>query len=204
MASKNRQRAGDRAPGHVGLGHLDDRALMATIADGDAAALDQLYIRYRSLAFAAAHAVLQDPDAAEDTVHDAFLRVWRSASSFQPERGPPRPWLLTIVRNSAIDRLRARQLARRSHTELVLDTLHAPSDEDVCATVTTAAEVRRLHAALAALPSSQRTAIELAFIGGLTHSQIADLTGMPLGTVKGRVRLGLRRLRQDFGAAMTT
>jgi len=173
----------------------DDGALIAAIAAGDTAALDLLYSRYRPLAFAVACKLVHDRTAAEDVVHDAFLSVWRAASSFQPGRGSPRAWLLTIVRNAAIDALRARELARRPGITFERLQAHAPVSEDICWTVAMAAEARRLGAALIALRPEQRSAIELAFFAGLTHEQIAELTGVPLGTVKGRVRLGLRRLR---------
>jgi RNA polymerase sigma-70 factor, ECF subfamily len=184
--------------GHRAAGEPDDGALVAAVAAGDVAALDLLYRRYRSLAFGVACKLLRDRAAAEDVVHDAFLSVWRAASSFQPGRGSPRAWLLRIVRNAAIDSLRARELARRPGTTFAHLQAHAPTDDDVCWTVTTASEARRLGAALTALPPEQRSAIELAFFGGLTHDQIAERTGVPLGTVKGRVRLGLRRLRRDL------
>jgi RNA polymerase sigma-70 factor (ECF subfamily) len=178
----------------------DDGALLAAIAAGDVAALDLLYRRYRPLAFGVATKLLRDRVAAEDVVHDAFLSVWRAASSFRPGRGSPQSWLLTIVRNASIDALRVRELACRPRTTLVRLQVQAPTDEDICGTIVTAVEARRLGAALTALPQEQRAAIELAFFGGLTHDQIAALTGVPLGTVKGRVRLGLRRLRRDLQA----
>ena len=188
----------DSDPGPGAANEPEDGALIAAVAAGDAAALDLLYRRYRPLAFSVACKLLRDRAAAEDVVHDAFLSVWRAAASYQPGRGSPRAWLLTIVRNSAIDSLRARELARRPRTTFACLQAHAPVDEDISVTVATAAEARRLGAALTALPPEQRSAIELAFFAGLTHDQIATLTGVPLGTVKGRVRLGLRRLRRDL------
>ena len=98
-------------------GDGEDAALVAAIAGGDAMALDQLYLRYRPLAFATAVSLLRDPSAAEDVVHDAFLSVWRAAGSFQPTRGPLRAWLMTIVRNAAIDHLRSRRIAPATATE---------------------------------------------------------------------------------------
>jgi RNA polymerase sigma-70 factor (ECF subfamily) len=184
--------------GHDAAGEPDDGALVTAVAAGDVAALDLLYRRHRSLALGVACKLLRDRAAAEDVVHDAFLSVWRAAASFQPGRGSPRAWLLTIVRNAAIDSLRARELAQRPRTTRARLQFHAPLDEDIGATVAMAAEARRLGAALTALPPEQRSAIELAFFAGLTHDQIAARTGAPLGTVKGRVRLGLRRLRRDL------
>jgi RNA polymerase sigma-70 factor, ECF subfamily len=175
----------------------DDAGLVLAIAAGDAAALDQLYRRYRPLAFAA-YALLHDPHAAEDAVHDAFLKVWRAAASFQPARGSLRAWLLTIVRNAAIDHLRTRRVVTRPDLTLERDDAQAGSDSDVASTVEAVTDARRLHAALSTLPPAQRHAVELAFFAGMTHGEIALETGLPLGTVKGRVRLGLRRLRDHL------
>jgi RNA polymerase sigma-70 factor (ECF subfamily) len=176
----------------------DDAALVAAVATGDAVALDLLYRRYRPVAFAAAYGMLRDPNAAEDAVHDAFLNVWRGARSFQPARGPLRGWLLTIVRNTATDHLRARRFAAPSQDAWESSALTAQSDDDISATVAAAADAGRLRAALQTLPPDQRSTLELAFFGGLTHGEIAARTGVPLGTVKGRVRLGLRRLRHEL------
>jgi RNA polymerase sigma-70 factor (ECF subfamily) len=176
---------------------LADAALGAAVAAGDIAAFDTLYRRYRPAAFATAFALLREPDAAEDAVHDALLRAWRSAASFQPARGSLRSWLLTIVRHTAIDHLRARQLARRPQPKLAYEAT-ADDGDDIFTSVAIAADARRLREALRALPAEQRHALELAFFAGLTHGEIAARTGTPLGTVKGRVRLGLRRLRRDL------
>ena len=176
----------------------DDAGLAFAIAAGDVAALDQLYHRYRPLAFAAAYALLHDPHAAEDVVHDAFLKAWRAAASFQPARGSLRAWLLTIVRNAAIDHLRTRRVVISPDLTFERDDVRAGNDPDVASTVEAATDARRLHAALRTLPPAQRHAVELAFFAGLTHGEIASQTGLPLGTVKGRVRLGLRRLRDHL------
>jgi RNA polymerase sigma-70 factor, ECF subfamily len=176
----------------------DDDGLALAIAAGDAAALDQLYRRYRPIAFAAAYSLLQEPHAAEDVVHDAFLKVWRAAASFQPERGSLRAWLLTIVRNAAIDHLRTRRVVTRPDLTFERDDVQPGNDPDVASAVEAASDARRLHAALRTLPPAQRHAVELAFFAGLTHGEIAVQTGLPLGTVKGRVRLGLRRLRDHL------
>jgi RNA polymerase sigma-70 factor (ECF subfamily) len=191
-------RVGDRAPGNAAAARRDESSLMAAIATGDAAALDQVYLRYRPVAFAAAYALLSDPAAAEDAVHDAFLRIWRGAASFQPARGPLRAWLLTIVRNAAIDSLRARRTVPWPEATVEQPRADAPDGDDIFTTVAVAADARRVRGALDALPPPQRQAVELAFFGGLTHGEIAARTGVPLGTVKGRVRLGLRRLRHDL------
>jgi RNA polymerase sigma-70 factor (ECF subfamily) len=177
---------------------LDDARLMAALRAGEMAALDALYSRYHGAAFATALALLRETAAAEDVVHDAFLRAWRSAASFQAERGSLRAWLMTVVRNTAIDHLRARQLAMRPQPRLAA-VADGGSDADPLATVAIASEARRLREAMAGLPEAQRLVLELAFFAGLTHGEIAARTGAPLGTVKGRLRLGLGRLRQTLG-----
>jgi RNA polymerase sigma-70 factor (ECF subfamily) len=177
---------------------LDDAALAAQLAGGDRKALDRLYLAHRAAAFAVAYAIVRDPCAAEDVVHDAFLRAWRSVASYQSARGPLRSWLLTIVRNTAIDQVRARGTALRHQPRLHQDLVDADVANDVAEAVAEAADARRLRVGLDSLPVEQRQALELAFFAGLTHAEIAARTGAPLGTVKGRVRLGLRRLRQDL------
>lgn len=177
---------------------VDDLALTAALATGDVTALDELYRRFRPAAYATAFALLSDAASAEDAVHDAFLRIWRSAGTFQSARGSLRSWLLTIVRNTAIDQLRARQIAMRPQARLVSEYLDGDGGSDLFTSISTAADARRLREALQTLPVAQRHVLELAFFAGLTHGEIAARTGAPLGTVKGRVRLGLRRLRQDL------
>ena len=187
---------GDPAPGHPGQHDASDTALIAAITGGDAAALDRLYVRYHPAAFAVAFALLRDPGASEDIVHDAFLSVWRGAAGYRPERGTLRSWLLTIVRNAAIDALRP----RRKWTAIPSERQERrDASEDIAASVASAGEARRLRAAVQSLPPAQREAVAMAFFAGLTHGEIAARTGLPLGTVKGRVRLGLRRLRHDLG-----
>jgi RNA polymerase sigma-70 factor (ECF subfamily) len=174
---------------------------MTAIAARDTAAFDQLYRRYRPLAFATAHALLQEPADAEDATHDAFVRVWRAAATFQPTLGSLRSWLLTIVRNVALDLLRARQTAQRVQPVLAEIDGRERDNNAIPVAVVAADEARRVRAALQTLPPEQRRAVELAFVNGLTHGEIAARTGEPLGTVKGRVRLGLRRLRHELSEA---
>lgn len=191
-------RAWSPAPGYPGRREPDDLALIAAIADGDAAALDQLYARYRPAALAVAYSVLRDATTAEDILHDAFLSVWRSAASYRPERGSLRSWLMTIARNAAIDHLRARKPLVQPTLEIDRYERLDHATEDVPAIVEGALAAGRLRGAVRALPAAQRDAVELAFYSGLTHGEIAARTGLPLGTVKGRLRLGMRRLRLDL------
>jgi RNA polymerase sigma-70 factor (ECF subfamily) len=167
------------------------------IRAGDDAALGTLYDRYGRLAFGVAYRVLEERGAAEDAVQDAFLAVWQRATSYHQERGSVRGWLLTIARNAAIDRRRGRHAWALSDTPLDDVAFRLTTEaEDPFATAVAAVDAEQVRQALAALPSEQRQVIELAYDGGLTHHEIADRVGIPLGTVKGRVRLGLQRLRQ--------
>jgi RNA polymerase sigma-70 factor (ECF subfamily) len=173
-----------------------DDALLIAIQERDDAALGALYDRYGRLAFGVAYRVLGERGAAEDVVQDAFLNVWRRASSYQAGRGSVRSWLLTIVRNLAIDRRRGRH--RREMTDVQLDVVNyalGADGEELFSVVSDAIEAEQVRQAVAALPPDQSQPILLAYFGGLTHQEIADQTGTPLGTVKSRMRLGLQKLR---------
>lgn len=172
-----------------------DAALAVRLASGDVSALEALYQRHYEPALAVALALLRDRSAAEDLVHEAFLRAWRRASSFQSQRGTFRSWLLTIVRNGAIDQLRQQTMQRRPAVAAAQETLHGPAELDVTTQVLLSLEAERLHQALAQLAPEQRRAVQQSFFAGLSHREIAEREGLRLGTVKGRVRLGLNRLR---------
>lgn len=178
-------------------GAQDDASLLVAVAAGDPAALGTLYERHARFAFGVAYRLVGDRHAAEDVVHDAFLAVWRGARSFQPARGGVKPWLLTVVRNTAIDYLRARRPTPLGDQEPPVPT--ATPTLDVGDAVARAAERERVRLAVADLPAAQRQAVHLAFFGGLTHAEIAGQTGLPLGTIKGRLRLALRKLRGPLG-----
>lgn len=173
-----------------------DEELIAAVQTRDGEALAALYDRYGRMAFAIAYRILGERGVSEDVVQDAFLAVWRRAGGFQPGRGAVRSWLMAIVHNLAIDRRRGRY--RHEQTDVQLDEVEYRLDsngEDVFATVAGNIEAESVRSALLSLPSEQRQAIELAYFMGLTHQEIAQQTGMPLGTVKGRMRLGLSKLR---------
>jgi RNA polymerase sigma-70 factor (ECF subfamily) len=175
-----------------------DEELIADLGRGDTAALNLLYDRYRRLAMAVAYRILEDAGAAEDCLQDAFLQVWRNHTSYHAERGSVKSWLLTIVRNAAIDRHRgkegrARQDRPIDEVEYLLgetDDPHAQAVEHL--------QSEQIKTAIDQLPEEQREAIMLAFFNGLTHQEIAERIGAPLGTVKGRMRLGLRKMRQQL------
>ena len=171
-----------------------DEELIAAVARRDSSAVVTLYDRYGRIAFALAYRILEDAALAEETVQDAFLLVWRRASTFDPTRGGNvRAWLLTVVHNRAID-ARRRYIDRRQRPvplENVEAVLSVPDVWPEVSARLTRAEVR---AAVETLPAEQRQAIELAYFEGLTHQEISQRINVPLGTVKGRLRLGLKKL----------
>lgn len=171
-----------------------DEALLDAITARDDRALAALYDRYGGLAFALAYRILGDRGAAEDVVQDAFLSVWRRAGSFQTGRGSVRTWLLSIVHHRAIDRLRG--TAGRARQDAPLDEVdRVASAEDPWREVSTTLQREVLRRGLATLPDAQRETIELAYFGGYTQNEIAERMAVPLGTVKGRMRIGLQKMR---------
>jgi RNA polymerase sigma-70 factor (ECF subfamily) len=164
------------------------------MAAGSQDALAQLYDRYAGLAYGIALRVLGDPGRAEDAVQEAFLNVWSRAGAFDPARGSLRSWLLTVVRNRSIDYLRGRGAHERREQDLepVAATVGAPNDP--WHEVSLKLERDAVREALTSLPPEQRQAVELAYFGGYSQTEIADMTRVPLGTVKGRMRLALEKL----------
>ena len=182
----------------------DTRSADAQLADriraGQSEALGELYDAHASMALAVALRVVGDREEAEDLVHDAFVAVWRKIDRFDADRGSLRAWLMTVVRNRAIDRVRA----RRPRMDLdvadersLLRTGPNPT-WDTALQNASAADVR---AALTALPDEQRRAIELAFFEGYTYREVAEVTGVPPGTANGRMRLALAKLRDSLGGS---
>jgi RNA polymerase sigma-70 factor (ECF subfamily) len=148
--------------------------------------------------YASAHAVLRDAARAEDVVQDVFLRLWRRPEAWKPARGPLGAYLRLMARSRSLDLWReadVRDRARRRAQDTAASDPVVPVAETPEAAALRAAERERLYAALAALSEEQRSAVALAYWGGLTAEQIADRTGIPVGTAKSRIRLGLRRLR---------
>jgi RNA polymerase sigma-70 factor (ECF subfamily) len=177
---------------------VSEADLLARVAAGDEPALAALYDRMSHAAYGLALRVLGNADAAEDVVQDAFMRIWRRADRYEAARGAARAWVLRVVRNVAIDRLRtmgARMRAEtRSQTESAIVTVAEAPDE----TASRSERAHMLRQALADLPPEQRRAIEIAYFEGLSHSEIAERESMPLGTVKTRIRDGVIKLREKF------
>lgn len=175
---------------------LSDEALVALVAGGDSAALEQLYSRYGRIVYGLALKILNNPEHAEDVVQETFWRVWRRAATFQSGSGQFTPWLFGIARNLCIDELRRRQ-ARPAATAVEDQVLLSiPDSQSPIDELTWEAERRRLiTSALGALPADQRQVIELAYFAGLSQREIADQLASPLGTVKTRVRLALQKLK---------
>ena len=175
--------------------HLSDEALVALVARGDEQALAELYDRVGRIAYGLACRVLRDDRLAEDAVQEAFLGVWRTAAGFSAERGKASTWILTLVHRRAVDLVR-REERRRAE----------PFDESTAKEQTGGASAEdaawlqfervRVQEALKQLPDAQREAIELAYYGGFSQSELAERLGQPLGTIKSRMFAGLARLRE--------
>jgi RNA polymerase sigma-70 factor (ECF subfamily) len=170
---------------------LSDEALLAAVARSDEAALAELYDRFGRVAYGLALRVLRDPALAEDAVQDAFLQVWRSAGRFDPGRAKAGTWLLTFVHRRAVDLVRREDRRRTEPAESAPEPTGPGADE--AAVVRSRGEIVR--DALRRLPPEQREAIELAYYGGLTQSQLAERLEQPLGTIKSRMFSGLQRLQ---------
>jgi len=173
-----------------------DEELLELVARSDDRALAELYDRYARSAHGLALRVLRDPALAQDAVQEGFLAVWRHAGSFRAERAKPSTWILTLVHRRAVDLVRREERRRGDPLEA------APEQASGAATAEEALlrERRRtVQAALAQLPAAERQALELAYYGGLTQSELAERLGVPLGTIKSRMFSGLRRLRDLLG-----
>ena len=173
-----------------------DEELVARVAAGDVRAFEAIYHRYHRQALSLAGRITNRAGGAEEATQDAFVSLWRGAASFDPERASLRTWLLALVRYRSIDSLR-RGTSRALHQEGMADAverIEAPerTEEQVIA-IHEYDEARRL---VAKLPPEQREVIDLAYVAGYTQSEIAAKVGVPIGTVKGRTRLGLRKLRR--------
>jgi RNA polymerase sigma-70 factor (ECF subfamily) len=173
---------------------LTDPELVASLAAGEVEALRTLYQRYGALCYSLAVRILGDPGRAEDVVQDAFIRLWTHANSYDSARGSLRTWLLTAVRHRAIDYLRGRPGRERQEVEIGPELPAHGVGSDPWRDVAESLERQAVRQALASLPPDQRQVVELAYYGGYTQREIAEIVSVPLGTIKGRTRLALEKL----------
>jgi len=175
---------------------LADEEVMVLLRDGNPDAFEVFYDRHGGAAYSLAYRIAGDRNVAEDITQEAFMSIWRSRTRFDRERGSVRAWVLGIVHHRAIDALRRNSghQRRRASAEGIEERFEAAERTEVeVARRDEAAEVRE---ALSGLPGNQQEVVRLAYFGGFTHTQIADMLGQPVGTVKGRMRLGLEKLRR--------
>jgi RNA polymerase sigma-70 factor, ECF subfamily len=182
---------------------LADEELMPLIGDKDPEAFAVFYDRHGGVAFSLAYRIVGERAAAEDVTQEAFISIWRSGARYDRARGSVRSWMLGIVRNRAIDLLRSRA-GRAPNLDFDDDTIleQRPAEEltdDEALRHETRDEVR---GAIGELPGEQSKVIELAYFGGFSHSEIARMLGVPLGTVKGRMRLGLEKIRSELAEGL--
>ena len=174
------------------LAHLSDEALVALVARSDETALAELYDRFGRVAYGLARRILRDDALAEDAVQEAFLAAWRSATRFVPERAKASTWLLTLVHRRAVDLVRREERRRAESLAEEREPAGGATDEAVWLRY----ERERVQVALKQLPDQQREALELAYYGGFTQSELAERLGQPIGTIKSRMFAGLARLRE--------
>lgn len=184
--------------GRIGKGTLRDLAdedVMARFQDGEARAFEVIFDRHAAVAFSLAYRICGRRAIAEDIVQESFLSLWRSGARYDPTRGSVRSWILSTVHNRAIDSFRKERLTstRNVGDEGLAERMPAPQRTE--AEIERRDDARQVRAALTTLPEEQRRVIELAYFGGFSHTQIAEMLGLPAGTVKGRMRLGLTKMR---------
>jgi RNA polymerase sigma-70 factor (ECF subfamily) len=182
---------------------LADEELMPRIGEKDPGAFEVFYDRHGGVAYSLAYRIVGERGAAEDVVQEAFISIWRSGARYDRARGSVRSWMLGIVRNRAIDALRSKA-GRAPKLDFDDDAVleHRPSEELTDAEALRRETAHELRGALGELPSEQSKVIELAYFGGFSHSEIAAMLEVPLGTVKGRMRLGLEKIRGELAEGM--
>lgn len=178
------------------LRELADEELMPLVVAKDARAFEVFYDRHAAAAYSLAYRIVGDAKIAEDVTQEAFLSIWRSRAGYDAARGSVRSWTLVVLRNRALDALR-RSAGRAPKLDLdddeLLEGQAAPERTDIEAS--RREDARHVHGALAQLPREQSQVLELAYFGGFSQSEIAEMAGLPLGTVKSRMRIGLEKLR---------
>jgi RNA polymerase sigma-70 factor (ECF subfamily) len=176
----------------VNVAGANDEALMSAMRSGDESALGELYDRYSGVVYSVALRVLGDTGAAEDILQDIFIQLWRNPGQFNSQRGGIGPWLAVIARNRAIDGLRKR------HPEDDIADVVVSVTPDMAGDASRNQAMEKVRGALTSMPAVQRSALEMAYFEGLSHTEIAARTGEPLGTIKTRIRSGLLALRKVF------
>jgi RNA polymerase sigma-70 factor (ECF subfamily) len=177
------------------LAGLADEDLMARVQDGDARAFEVIFDRHGDVAFSLAYRMCGRRAMAEDVVQEAFLSLWRSGARYDRTRGSVRSWVLGVVHNRAIDLFRRESIRTGKDVSDEDAMQRLASDESTEREVQRREDATQVRAALAELPGDQRQVVELAYFGGFSHTQIAEMLSLPAGTVKGRMRLALTKLR---------
>ena len=173
-------------------GGAADISLVAAIRSGDENAMGRLYDRYSSIVYSVALRVLGDTGGAEDVLQEVFMQLWRNPGVFDSTRGNLGAWLAVIARNRAID------VIRKRHPETDIADVIVSVEPDMAGDAERARAMEKVRGALGDMPAAQRSALEMAYFEGLTHTEIAAKTGEPLGTIKTRIRAGLLALRKVF------
>ena len=178
---------------------LADEDLMTLVRDGEPRAFEVIFDRHSGPAFSLAYRMCGRRALAEDVVQEAFMSLWRSGARYDPRRGSVRNWVLGVVHNRAIDAFRRGVVreGRNVSDEGLAERL--PADEETATEVARRDEARQVRAKLQELPAEQRQVVELAYFGGFSHTQIAEMLQLPAGTVKGRMRLALTKMRIALG-----
>jgi RNA polymerase sigma-70 factor (ECF subfamily) len=176
---------------------LADEDLISLIEAGDAEAFSTLYERHSRAVYSLAYRMMGERQAAEDLTQDAFIKVWRNAASYRVERGSVRTWVLSVAHNRGIDQLRAHASRRRTQDKIEASAPRSQPSEAFAETWRNS-QRDQVREALQALPPEQLKILELAYFSGYTHLEISELLSLPLGTVKGRMRLGLKKMRDYF------
>jgi RNA polymerase sigma-70 factor, ECF subfamily len=176
-----------------------DIELLRRIAEGDHSAFSSFYDQYSGLMFSIAVKVLNDPKEAEDVLQEVFMQIWNRADAYDPALGKPTSWAVTLTRNKAIDRIRASQRRSRLLEQATIEATAMPDDSPSANEKLLGREnAEMIRSVVAALPSDQKRAIELAFFSGLTQDEIAKTLQEPLGTIKARIRRGMLKLREKL------
>ncbi|HEX4465532.1 MAG TPA: sigma-70 family RNA polymerase sigma factor [Solirubrobacterales bacterium] len=183
---------------------LADEELMPLIGEKDPDAFEVFYDRHGGVAYSLAYRIVGERGAAEDVTQEAFISIWRSGARYDAARGSVRTWMLGIVRNRAIDALRSKA-GRAPKLDFDDDSIleHRPAAEQTESEALERETAQEVRGALGELPGEQAKVIQLAYFGGFSHSEIAGMLGVPLGTVKGRMRLGLEKIRGELAEGLT-